>query len=88
MLKSLTAAAGAGVAVEAHSIPAPGLGSAAPRGIQLTFDIGDLGKVTNSAYLWRRGSVVGWVMSSHVLGDFDDARTLELARKVDSRIAG
>jgi len=87
LLQSFTAA-GAVVPVGAHSIPAPGLGSAAPRGIQLTFDLGELfGKVTNSIYLWRRGPVVGWVMSSHVLGDFDDARTLELARRLDSRIA-
>ena len=39
-------------------------------------------------YVWRRGPVVGWVFSGHVLGDFDDARTLELARTLDSRIAG
>jgi hypothetical protein len=87
LLQSFTGA-GAGVPVEAHSIPAPGLGSAAPRGIGLTFDLGTLGKIANSIYVWRRGTVVGWVMSSHVLGDFDDARTLELARKLDSRIAG
>jgi len=88
LLKSFTAA-GAGVPVEAHSIPAEGLGSAAPRGIQLTYDLGEiLGKLTTSIYVWRRGPVVAWVVSSHVLGDFDDARTLELARKLDSRIAG
>ncbi len=89
LLKSFTASgAGAGAAVEAHSIPAGGLGSAAPRGIQMSLDLGPLGKVTNSIYVWRRGAVVGWVSSSHVLGDFDDARTLALARKLDSRIAG
>jgi hypothetical protein len=81
-------AAGAVVPVEAHSIPAEGLGSAAPRGIQLTYDLGELlGKLTTSIYVWRRGPVVAWLVSSHILGDFDDARTLELARKLDSRIA-
>ena len=85
LLKTFTAAAPG----EAHSLPASGLGSHAPRGIQLTYDLGEFfGKVTNSIYVWRRGAVVGWVMSSHVLGDFDDAGTLELARKLDSRIAG
>lgn len=84
LLKSFTA----GAPVEAHSVPAPGLGSAAPRGIQLTFDLGELlGKVTTSIYVWRRGPVVGWVFAGHLLGDFDEARTLELARKLDSRIA-
>jgi len=84
LLKSFT-----GAPVQAHSIPAPGLGSAAPRGIQLNYDLGELfGKVTSSIYVWRRGPVVGWVVSGHILGDFDDARTLELARKLDSRIAG
>ena len=86
LLKSFTA--GGGGPVEAHSIPAPGLGSEAPRGIQLTHDFGPLfGKVTSSIYVWRRGPVLGWVFSGHLLGDFDDARTLELARKLDSRIA-
>ena len=85
LLKSFTA----GAPVEAHSIPAPGLGSAAPRGMQLNFNLGEvLGKVTTSIYVWRRGPVVGWVVASHVLGDFDDARALALARKIDSRIAG
>lgn len=88
LLRSYTAVA-AGFPVEARSIPTEGLGSAAPRGIQLTYDLGELfGKVTTSMYVWRRGPVVGWVFSSHVLGDFDDARTLELARTLDSRIAG
>jgi len=85
LLKSFTA----GAPVEAHSIPAPGLGSEAPRGIQLSYDLGELfGKLTTSFYVWRRGPVVGWVGSGHVPGEFDDARTLALARKLDSRIAG
>jgi hypothetical protein len=88
LLKSFTAA-GSVVPVEAHSIPAEGLGSAAPRGMQMTYDLGEhLGKFTTSIYVWRRGPVVAWVVSSHILGDFDDARTLELARNLDSRIAG
>ena len=88
LLKSFTAA-GAVIPVAAHSIPAEGLGSAAPRGMQLTYDLGELlGKFTTSVYVWRRGPVVAWVVSSHILADFDDARTLELARKLDSRIAG
>jgi hypothetical protein len=87
LLKSLTADADS--PVEAHSIPAPGLGAEAPRGIQLTYDPGPLvGRFTAAIYVWRRGPVVGWLFSADILGDFDDARTLELARKLDSRIAG
>lgn len=72
---------------EAHSIPARGLGSEAPRGVQLTYDLGRLGKVTSSIYVWRRGPVVAWVLAGHVPDDPAGARTLELARKIDSRIA-
>ena len=78
-----------GGAFAAHSIPAPGLGSEAPRGIQVNYELGELfGKLTASYYVWRRGPVVGWVGSGHVAGEFDDALTLALARKLDSRIAG
>jgi hypothetical protein len=84
LLKAFTA----GGAVQAHSIPAPGLGSEAPRGMQLTYSLGELfPQLTTSFYVWRRGPVVGWVGAGHIEGEFDDARTLELARKLDSRIA-
>lgn len=87
--RTLLKSFGASAPSVAHSIPAPGLGSEAPRGIQMTYDLGELfGKVTTSIYVWRRGPVVGWVIAGHILGDFDGARTLELARKLDSRIAG
>jgi len=74
--------------IEAHSIPAQGLGSEAPRGIQLTYELELFGKVTTSIYVWRRGPVVGWVISGHPPDDPHGVRTLELARKIDSRIAG
>jgi hypothetical protein len=84
LLQSFTA----GGLGQAHSIPAPGLGAQAPRGIQVTYNLGEpFGTLTGSFYLWRRGPVVGWVGSGHVEGEFDEARTLELARRLDSRIA-
>ncbi len=82
LLKSLTR-----LDIEAHSIPAPGLGSEAPRGILLTYDLEPFGKVTTIIYVWRRGPVVAWVIAGHLPDDPDGARTLELARKIDSRIA-
>ena len=51
--------------VEAHSIPAQGLGSEAPCGIGLTYDLEPFGKVTTFIYVWRRGPVVGWVIAGH-----------------------
>ena len=74
--------------VEAHSVPATALGDQATRGVQLTYDFGALGTFTGSIYIWRHGPVVGWVFSSDILGDFDEDRTLQLARKLDARIAG
>lgn len=41
----------------------------------------------SSIYIWRRGPIVGWVFSSDILGDFDQQRTLQLARTLDARIA-
>ena len=83
LLKTITMVDG-----EAHSIPAPGLGSEAARGIQLTYDLAVVGKLTTSIYVWRRGPVVGWVIAGHLPDDPTGARTLELARKIDSRISG
>ena len=77
----------AGGDIETHSIPAHGLGSEAPRGILLTYDLERFGKVTTSIYVWRRGPVVAWVIAGHPPDDTDGARTLELARNIDSRIA-
>jgi len=72
---------------EAHSIPAPRLGDQAPRGLQHTYDFGPLGRFESSIYIWRRRPIVGWVFSSDILGDFDQQRTLPLARTLDARIA-
>lgn len=51
--------------IETHSIPAPGLGSEAPRGILLTYDLERFGKVSTSIYVWRRGPLVAWVIAGH-----------------------
>lgn len=72
-----------------HSLPAPELGDEAPRGMTLSGSLGPaLGKANFYIYAWRRANVLVWVGSSDVVGDFDQSRTLELARKLDARGAG
>jgi hypothetical protein len=73
---------------EIHSVAAPALGDEAPRGLSLSFEIQDMGKITGVFYIWRRGAAVAWVFSSDIFGDFDQRRTLTLARRLDRRIVG
>ncbi len=68
---------------DAHSVAAPRLGDEAPRGVAT-----DFGNGTLFVYTWRRGRVVATLSSTSTLGDFDQHKTLELARKVDARGAG
>jgi hypothetical protein len=68
---------------DVHSVPAPRLGDEAPRGVAT-----DFGNGTLFVYTWRRGSVVATLSSTSTLGDFDQRKTLELARKLDARGAG
>lgn len=88
LLKSFTST-GTASKFEPHSLPAPELGDEAPRGMTLTGTLGpELGVANFYIYAWRRGNVLVWVGSSDVIGDFDQSRTLELARKLDARGAG
>lgn len=73
--RSLTSS---GSPVEAHSIPAPGLGNEAPRGISFGDGVVHL-------YIWRRANVIAWTMTSNVLNDLDQRAALKLARKIDRR---
>jgi hypothetical protein len=86
LLKSFTTTGTAGEFAP-HSLPAPtGLGDETTKGITLKGNLGAaIGDTTFYIYVWRRGNVVAWVGSSDILGDFDQARTLELAHKLDDR---
>jgi hypothetical protein len=78
----------ASFAAEEHSLPVSGLGDEAPRGIEFTFFASDPEfKQKLFVYVWRRGRVAAWLVSGDSLGDFDRRRVLELARKLDARIA-
>ena len=68
---------------DVHSVPAPGLGDEAPRGVAT-----DFGNGMQYVYTWRRGSVVATLSSTSTLEDFDQRKTLQLARKLDTRGAG
>lgn len=72
-----------------NAIPVSGLGDEAPAGMRLPVDLGFVaGDAELYVYFWRRGDVIAFVGTSDYLGDFDEGSTLELAKKIDGRIAG
>lgn len=65
------------------------LGEESLPGVRLTTDLGVLGGDFDLyIFFWRRGNVIVWMGSTDILGDFDEASTLALAKRIDGRIAG
>ncbi|MCA1679173.1 MAG: hypothetical protein LC777_09645 [Actinobacteria bacterium] len=50
---------GSAIDTEVHSLPAPGLGDEAPRGVSVNSG----GYINAFIYIWRRGNVVAWMSS-------------------------
>lgn len=79
---------GTASAGEQDDIPVSGLGEQSVPGARLTTDLGALGGDFDLyLYFWRRGNVITWMGSTDILGDFDERSTLELAEKLDARMA-
>lgn len=79
---------GTASAGDREEISVSGLGDESVPGARLTTDLGALGGDFDLyLYFWRRGNVITWMGSTDILGDFDEDSTLELAKKLDGRMA-
>lgn len=69
-----------------RDLPASGLGDERPPGAQATVEAAAI-EFDIILYVWRNGNVVAFLGGSDVLGDMDASRLLDVARKVDGRVA-
>lgn len=68
-----------------QNIAVSGLGDESLPGTRITIDDGAATQLY--FYFWRRGNVISFTGSSNALEDFSVRSTLELAKKIDARIA-